>query len=465
MTYALFVWVKSTCAPFSREWSAFTASFFPWESSAPRLSLFSRELGQSSAPRGSGPAAAEAARRLKFWGSQMELADEFEGEIKILRSSAADGGQLREEDVLSLTSSDPAVSALLTPGQEWADEGEEDISEPSQSVCPAYEELREVMEHATDRLDLQWRHEEGGVARSRLDERFLSGHNLPAPVSLPFLPDLHNEIVKAWDKPYSARIHRYKHANYADIEGMREHGYASMPPIEGTLASYRSAGGTSTLKAPALPSKPLKDTSRLNGRAYVAAGLAGAALHTMAVLQAYQADLLKDLDQGQGLPPEAVSELRRTTDLALRATKQTAAAIGRSMAAMAATERHLWVNLADIREEEKRFLLDAPVSPSELFGTSVETVVDRFKEAKARSAAYESCIPRRPRSEPEHRGRPGPSWSAGRTQGQVTSVANRGPPPRKSKSQKRRELRNKRGETVQHRRDQPSAASDYPPHT
>ncbi len=109
----------------------------------------------------------------------------------------------------------------------------------------------------------------------------------------------------------------------------------------------------------------------------------------MAVLQAYQADLLKDLDQGQGLPPEAVSELRRTTDLALRATKQTAAAIGRLMAVMVATERHLWVNLVDIREEEKRFLLDAPDSPSELFGTSVEMVVDRFKETKARSAAYE----------------------------------------------------------------------------
>ncbi len=30
-----------------------------------RMSLFSRELGQSSAPRGSGPAAAEAARRLR----------------------------------------------------------------------------------------------------------------------------------------------------------------------------------------------------------------------------------------------------------------------------------------------------------------------------------------------------------------------------------------------------------------
>ncbi len=43
--------------------------------------------------------------------------------------------------------------------------------------------------------------------------------------------------------------------------------------------------------------------------AYAAAGQAGAALHTMSVLQAYQADLLKVLDQGKGLPPEAVTEL------------------------------------------------------------------------------------------------------------------------------------------------------------
>ncbi len=42
------------------------------------LSLFSRELGRSSAPRGSGPAAAEAVRRLSSWRLQMELANEFE---------------------------------------------------------------------------------------------------------------------------------------------------------------------------------------------------------------------------------------------------------------------------------------------------------------------------------------------------------------------------------------------------
>ncbi len=84
----------------------------------------------------------------------------------------------------------------------------------------------------------------------------------------------------------------------------------------------------------------------------------------MAVLQTYQADLLKNLDNGQGLSPDEVAELHRTTDLVLRATKQAATAMGRSMAAMVVMERHLWVNLADLERKEKGFLLDAPILPS-----------------------------------------------------------------------------------------------------
>lgn len=56
-----------------------------------------------------------------------------------------------------------------------------------------------------------------------------------------------------------------------------------------------------------MPSKPSRVTSRLNGILYVAAGQAGDALHMTAMLQPYQANLPKDLDQGQGLPLEAVA--------------------------------------------------------------------------------------------------------------------------------------------------------------
>ncbi len=149
----------------------------------------------------------------------------------------------------------------------------------------------------------------------------------------------------------------------------------------------------------------------------------------MVVLQAYQADLLKDLDKGQGLSPDEVAKLHRTTDMALRATKQAATAMGRSMVAMVVTERHLWLNLVDIWKKEKGFLLDAPVSPSELFGTSVEMVVKKFREAKACSAAFKSFIPRRSRSEPEQRRGPGPSPPGDQRWVQKASVLARAPPP------------------------------------
>ncbi len=110
-------------------------------------------------------------------------------------------------------------------------------------------------------------------------------------------------------------------------------GYTAMPVIEDTLASHLSPSLAPSWKSrPLLPSKPCRTTSALIGKSYIVAGQAGMALHTMAILQAYQADVLKEMDEGTSLTPEAVKELRRATDLALRATKHTARAVGRSMA-------------------------------------------------------------------------------------------------------------------------------------
>lgn len=45
----------------------------------------------------------------------------------------------------------------------------------------------------------------------------------------------------------------------------------------------------------------LQITSGLVSKVYVTAGQAGASLHNMLVLQAYQAALLIDLDEGKGI--------------------------------------------------------------------------------------------------------------------------------------------------------------------
>lgn len=82
----------------------------------------------------------------------------------------------------------------------------------------------------------------------------------------------------------------------------------------------------------------------------------------MAILLAYQADVLKELDEGGGVTPEAVKELCMATDLALRATKHTARVVECSMAGLVAAECHLWLNLPEICDKEKVFLLDVLVS-------------------------------------------------------------------------------------------------------
>ncbi len=126
----------------------------------------------------------------------------------------------------------------------------------------------------------------------------------------------------------------------------------------------------------------------------MAAGQVGACLHTMAFLQAYQADLLKVLDEGVEVKSEDIKELRRTTDLSLRATKEIAKAIRRSTAALVAVERHLWLTLSDIKEKDRVFLLDAPLAPSGLFGDAINSVVDRFQEARKQAAAFQRFLPR-----------------------------------------------------------------------
>ncbi len=106
---ASFVWAKSTHAMSLWGQSACTVRKL-----RSRLSLFSRKEGQPSASRDSVPTAAEARRRLKSRGSQLDMADELEKDRPFSRASAENESELLDcDDAIFLTSSDSAVSALL----------------------------------------------------------------------------------------------------------------------------------------------------------------------------------------------------------------------------------------------------------------------------------------------------------------------------------------------------------------
>ncbi|KAL0150309.1 hypothetical protein M9458_054417 [Cirrhinus mrigala] len=97
---------------------------------------------------------------MSLWGSQADLTDELKKGLSLSRSSAEGEDELlADDDAISLTSSDPAASALLGSTQEEQEmsESEEAEAEPCLISCPAYDELLEVMDRATARLDFSSR--------------------------------------------------------------------------------------------------------------------------------------------------------------------------------------------------------------------------------------------------------------------------------------------------------------------
>ncbi len=91
----------------------------------------------------------------------------------------------------------------------------------------------------------------------------------------------------------------------------------------------------------------------------------------------------------------SLRDLRSTTDLALRATKATAQAIGRSMSSLIVLECHLWLTITEMKEAVKVPFLDTPLSSGSLFGPAVEGFAECYTEAQKTSQAMRHFLPKR----------------------------------------------------------------------
>ncbi|KAL0187568.1 hypothetical protein M9458_014667, partial [Cirrhinus mrigala] len=255
-----------------------------------------------------------------------------------------------------------------------------------------------------------------GWGSRRLDDWFLGTRSAAPPRSppVPFFPEVHDELVRAWRAPYSARSHPTSSA-LATLDGRAAKGYAGVPQVERAVAVHLCPQDAATWRgSPRLPSKACRLSSALTGRAYSGARQATTALHAMATLQVYQAKALKELHKGS--PDQAVlQELRAATDFALRATKVTARSLGQVMSTLVIQERHLWLNQAQMADVDKARFLDAPVSPAGLFGDNVGDFAQQFSAVQKQTEAISHILPRRetPRRSPgaqpqpaRHRGRP-----------------------------------------------------------
>ncbi len=129
-------------------------------------------------------------------------------------------------------------------------------------------------------------------------------------------------------------------------------------------------------------------------KAYSAAGKAASTLHAMAILQVHQAKALKQVHEGS-TDPGLIQELRTATDFALRATKVTTRSLGKAMSTMVVQERHLWLNLAEMKDANKARFLDAPIAQAGLFGDTVVGFAQQFSVVQQQTEAIQHILPRR----------------------------------------------------------------------
>ncbi len=145
----------------------------------------------------------------------------------------------------------------------------------------------------------------------------------------------------------------------------------------------------------------------------------------MLVLQAYQADLLKEIDEREAMSSDDITELRRIADLALRATKQTARAIGWSMAAMVAVERHLW-HLWTLKTKT-----GSSYWTTRLCLWVCSATLDSHQEAHRDAGAFQWFLPHRPLAQAAARWeQPQPRASSSYREAQRQSVTTRAPSSR-----------------------------------
>ncbi len=288
---------------------------------------------------------------------------------------------------------DEAMSISASEKEEWA--GSEPEQSGSSEPSGLQEEFMRVLSKAVQELELTWNPPEEPV-RSKLDSwYFRSTRKADSRTSVPFFPDVHEQLVKTWSALQSAHVHSNTQAMFSHVDGAEAHGYVRSPPVEETVAAHLCPATARTLGSDiGLPSKPCRTTAHLANKAYASDGEAASALHAMAVLQVFQAKLLQTAEGGV-LTPEATKDLRAATDFALMATKRAAQSVGKAMGFMVVLQRHLWLNLADLKDADRKVLLNAPITPSGLFGDAVESITERFAETQKRAKAMSHVMPRR----------------------------------------------------------------------
>ncbi|XP_057176531.1 uncharacterized protein LOC130545787 [Triplophysa rosa] len=138
--------------------------------------------------------------------------------------------------------------------------------------------------------------------RSRLDTWFLGSErdSKPRPTPVPFFPEVHEELTKTWNAPFSARTRQTGSVALSSRDGGAAKVYFDVPQVERAVAVHLYPQAASTWRGRTkLPSKACRTSASLVSKAYAAAGQSASSLYAMAILQVHQAKALKEIHEGK----------------------------------------------------------------------------------------------------------------------------------------------------------------------
>ncbi|XDV35991.1 hypothetical protein PO909_005845 [Leuciscus waleckii] len=122
------------------------------------------------------------------------------------------------------------------------------------------------------------------------------------PTPIPFFPDVHEEVSRSWKASQSSRDRSMAFSDFPPLDGAAAQGYTGVPSVERSVAMQLCPPSTSSRGDPKHPSKACRFSSTMVAKSYRAAGQEATSLHAMAILQVYQAQMLKDMHKGRTDP-------------------------------------------------------------------------------------------------------------------------------------------------------------------
>ncbi|KAI2644665.1 Transposon Ty3-G Gag-Pol polyprotein [Labeo rohita] len=250
----------------------------------------------------------------------------------------------------------------------------------SQSVADA--EMAAALKRAAKEIGVVWV-PPPSPEPSRLDDWFLGSGRDSRPRSspVPFFPEVHEELTKSWKAPLLARSRHAIYPSLTTLDGGPARGYTEVPQVERAIAHKTPPPGGA-----AQDSRPgLRRLMRPLGK-----------LRPPYMLWRFCRSISLRFSKTCTrvfLTQSSYTSCALATDYALRATKVTAQALGRAMSTMVVQERHLWLNLAEMRDAEKARFLDAPISQAGLFCETVEEFAQQFSTVKQQTEAIKRILP------------------------------------------------------------------------